>query len=72
MGVFLPPFLGEKMAHAPESGMGYQIVDINLSNGRSLNHVLLYNSVEVDVTEDALSGAEIVDVELSKDQRRPG
>lgn len=62
----IPECVREKMAHLSETGMGYQIVDIKLSNGRRLRHVLLYNSVEVDVSEDTLRGAEIVDVELSR------
>ncbi len=70
MRVLLPEPLSEKMAPLPETGMGYQIVDIDLSNGRSLRRVLLYNSTELDVAEETLKGAAIVDVELSPDQRR--
>lgn len=70
VSVLLPEPLSDKVAHLPETGMGYQIVDIDLSNGHRLHCVLLYNGVELDVADEALSGADIVDVELSRDQRR--
>lgn len=66
MRILIPECVRERMKCLPETGMGYQIVDINLSNGRRLRRVVLCNSVEVDDSEGALRGAEIVDGELSE------
>jgi hypothetical protein len=36
----------------PESGMGYQRVDLRFSNGRQLRDVAVFNAEEVELPED--------------------
>ena len=35
----------------PESGMGYQRIDVRLSDGRELMNVLAFNGEEIEVPE---------------------
>ena len=55
----------ERLLEMPESGMGYQCVDIRFVNGRTLENVLVFNAEELDVPDD-LAHAEIVDLRLHK------
>jgi len=36
-----------KLSNLPESGMGYQVVDITLKNGRVHKNILVYNCQEI-------------------------
>lgn len=65
MRIVLGPALVKKLVGLPESGMGYQIVDLILSDGRKLRNVIVFNSEEVEVPEELVRGAEIADVEQS-------
>ena len=51
----------ERLVEQPESGMGYQRVDIHLADGRELKNVIVFNSEEAEVS-DEFAGAEITDV----------
>lgn len=60
--------LVRKLEKLPESGMGYQVVDLVLSDGRKLKNVVVFNSEEVEIAEGVLGQAEITDVELPSSQ----
>jgi hypothetical protein len=49
----------------PESGMGYQRVDIRFRDGRRLEDVPVFNAEEVDLPEE-LAQAEIADLQPRK------
>jgi len=58
----------EYLTSTPESGMGYQIVDVTLKGGRVLKKIVVFNAEELnlppeykDVTID-----DVEDIELSK------
>lgn len=53
----------ERLAKLPESGMGYQRVDLRLSDGRELKDVFVFNAEEADVP-DEFANAKITDVRL--------
>ena len=52
----------EQLAEQPESGMGYQRVDIRLADGRKFD-AIVFNAEEVDIP-DEMVGAQIVEVRL--------
>ncbi|MEQ1907607.1 MAG: hypothetical protein ABMA15_02240 [Vicinamibacterales bacterium] len=51
----------ERLVEQPESGMGYQRVDIRLADGRELKNIIVFNSEEAEVP-DEFAAAEITDV----------
>jgi hypothetical protein len=53
----------KRLLELPESGMGYQRVDIRLANGDELSDVVVFNAEELEVP-DELAQAEIKDVRL--------
>lgn len=55
----------ERLSNLPESGMGYQRVDIRLSDGRELKDVVVFNAEEADVP-DEFAQAKITDVRPSR------
>lgn len=61
MRVKLDERLVKKLLESPESGMGYQRVDVRLRDGRELRDLLVYNAEELDLPANA-AGAEIADV----------
>ena len=65
MLVHLRAELDRKLEGLPESGMGYQVVDLILSDGRKLRNVVVFNAEEAQVAENLLGDAEISDVEQS-------
>ena len=52
-----------RLIELPESGMGYQRVDVRLADGRELKDVVVFNAEELDVPEE-FAKAEIKDVSL--------
>ena len=60
----------ERLLELPESGMGYQRVDIRFANGRTLKDVAVFNAEEFEVP-DELAQAEIKDVSFHR-LNRPG
>jgi len=50
----------------PESGMGFQKVDVRLKGNRVLNDVLVFNAEEIDLPEDC-AGSAIEELQLHKD-----
>jgi hypothetical protein len=57
----------KRLLDAPESGMGYQRVDVCFTNGRELTNVIVFNAEEVDLP-DELAGMEITDLRLRAGQ----
>lgn len=53
----------ERLANLPESGMGYQRVDLRLADGRELKDVVVFNAEEAEVP-DEFAHAKITDVRL--------
>ena len=53
----------ERWLQLPESGMGYQRVDVRFTNGRELRNVLVFNAEDLDVPDD-LAGLEIKELSL--------
>ena len=54
----------ERLARQPESGMGYQRVDIRFADGRELKNVIVFNAEQADVPEE-LANIKIADVRLN-------
>ena len=53
----------KRLLELPESGMGYQRVDVRLADGRELRDVLAFNAEEIEVPREFV-GAVIADVRL--------
>jgi len=52
MRIKLEPRWVERLLELPESGMGYQRVDIRLVDGRELKNVLVFNAEEIEVPDE--------------------
>jgi len=61
--VHLPQRWIEKLTGLPESGMGYQRVNIVLKRGRVLKDIVVLNAEEAQAPE-AFEPSEILDVQL--------
>jgi hypothetical protein len=48
---------------APESGMGYQRVDVQFADGRRAENVMVFNAEDLDVP-DTFAGADVQDLKL--------
>jgi hypothetical protein len=53
----------QKLAQLPESGMGYQIVDVRLQNGKVLSGLMVFNGEEC-LTESEFDPSDIAEVRL--------
>jgi hypothetical protein len=53
----------KRLLQLPESGMGYQRVDLRLADGRELKNVLAFNAEEVELPDEC-ANAKISDVQL--------
>jgi hypothetical protein len=61
--IHLPKRWIEKLAQLPESGMGYQRVNIVLKRGKVLEGIVVLNAEEAQAPE-AFEPSEIMDVQL--------
>jgi hypothetical protein len=52
-----------RLADLPESGMGYQRVDVRFTNGRELKGVMVFNAEDLEVP-DEFAQAKIKDLRL--------
>ena len=52
-----------RLLQLPESGMGYQRVDLRLADGRELKDVLAFNAEEVELPDEC-ADAKIEDIHL--------
>lgn len=48
---------------APESGMGYQRVDVRFADGRHVENVMVFNAEDLDVP-DLFAGAEVEELKI--------
>lgn len=62
--VHLPEYWIDHLVHLPESGMGYQKVNIFLRGGTVVKDVIVLNAEECQVAEP-FDASEIVDVQLA-------
>lgn len=51
----------KRLLRLPESGMGFQRVDLQLADGRELKDVLVFNAEEMEVSEE-LASSQIKDI----------
>jgi hypothetical protein len=49
----------------PESGMGYQRVDVRFADGRHLENAMVFNAEDLDVP-DSFAGAEVQELKLHR------
>ncbi|MCW9705653.1 hypothetical protein [Fodinibius salsisoli] len=56
----------EYLSKLPETGMGYQIVDVTLKNGQKINNQTVLNSEFLLLKRDDISLEQISKIELSK------
>ena len=63
MRIRLEPRWTKRLLELPESGMGYQRVDIRLVDGRELKDVVVFNAEEIEVP-DEFARTQIKDVRL--------
>lgn len=58
----------EILSNLPESGMGYQKVNVKLKNGKVINNALVFNAEELEIpnTKTKIILSDIVDIEISK------
>lgn len=49
----------------PESGMGYQRVDVRFADGRHVENAMVFNAEDLDVP-DKFAGAEVEDVKVRR------
>ena len=55
----------KRLRELPESGMGYQRVDVRFADGRELKNVVVLNGEELEVPND-FAQVEVTDVCLKK------
>ena len=63
MRIRLEPRWTKRLLELPESGMGYQRVDIRLVDGRELKDVMVFNAEEIEMP-DEFARAQIKDLRL--------
>lgn len=63
--IALPERLIEKLIALPEQGLGYQIVDIKLMNGKELKNKFVFNSSILELEEnETLNVEDIVSIKI--------
>jgi hypothetical protein len=72
MNRVLPERLVRKLDDVPESGMGFHVVDIRLSDGRNIRAVTVLNGSEAQLPDgfEDVTSADMADVEPPKASRR--
>lgn len=65
ISVRLTKFWIDKLVALPETGMGYQKVDLKLKNNQTLKNVTVYNAEECEVSQP-FNPEDIIDISLSK------
>jgi hypothetical protein len=55
----------KRLRELPESGMGYQYVDVRFADGRELRNVVVLNGEELEVPND-FAQVEVTDIGLHK------
>jgi hypothetical protein len=73
MQLELRPEMVDRLIHMPESGMGYQVVDLVLIDGRVVPNVTVFNSEIADLPDEFrdVRPSDVTDVQLrSRGSRR--
>ena len=67
MRLYLADRWANHLCDLPESGMGYQIVDIVLHNGEEFRDIVVFNGQVVDWPEESppIKPDDIVDIRMS-------
>jgi hypothetical protein len=52
MTIRLPEKWARFLLRQPESGMGYQRVDVRLTNNRKIKDVVVFNAEEIELPDD--------------------
>ena len=65
MTVKLNDYWSQRLAHMPETGMGYQKVDLVLKDGRTFKGLLVLNAEECQ-TEQEFKVEDIADIKLHR------
>ena len=65
MTVKLNDYWSERLARMPETGMGYQKVDVTLKDGRTLKGLMVFNAEDCQ-TEQEFKVEDIADIKLHK------
>ena len=53
------------LVRQPESGMGYQRVDVRLTNNREIKDAVIFNAEEIELPDDC-AHSEIEDIQLHR------
>lgn len=56
------------LSNLPESGMGYQVVDVKLKNGKVIKNALVFNAEELEIPNEKVKvrSSEIIKIKLSE------
>jgi hypothetical protein len=65
MKLKLEPRWTRQLANLPESGMGYQRVDVRLSDGREVINAVVFNGEDLELPDDCRD-VEIADIRLHR------
>jgi len=66
--VTLPDKFIAQLVQMPETGMGYQIVDIVLTNGKVLKNIIIFNSSILEIEkEETFNIEDIVIIKIHKE-----
>jgi hypothetical protein len=63
MTVRIPEQWTHFLLRQPESGMGYQRVDVRLANNRQINNVIVLNAQEIELPNDC-DACEIAEIRI--------
>jgi hypothetical protein len=65
MTIRLPEKWTRFLVRQPESGMGYQRVDVRLANNREIKDALVFNAEDIELPDDC-GQSEIEDIRLHR------
>lgn len=66
MTIQLNDYWSQRLVQMPETGMGYQKVDLIFKDGRTLKGLIVLNAEDCE-TEEEFNVGEIVDIKIHKD-----
>jgi hypothetical protein len=65
MTIRLPEKWTRFLIGQPESGMGYQRIDVRLANNREIKDAVVFNAQEIELPDDCAQ-SEIEDIQLQR------
>jgi hypothetical protein len=74
MQLELRPEIVDRLWRMPETGMGYQIVDLVLVDGRVVSNVTIFNAEIANLPDQFgdIKPSDVTDVRVSRSSRRVG